>query len=381
VLLVAPLPGPPLLGGIETGVKLLLDSELSRRASMRLFNTARSENPARRIHRKVAFQLTACVRFAAALLRVKPRIVHVKAAAGINFYQHGLYAALARLVGRKVLLQLHAGNFHAFVEDAGPSRRRIIQWMLRLPHGLLALSTRWAEYFRNLSNGRSVAVVPNATLTERFLHATPDRARLGIPSDRLILLFMATRHPRLDADKGLPEVLQAVKRVRSRHPLLMLIVAGRTVGLEEIAGVLGPEGEAWKSVRPVADDEKHIIYRSADLFVLPSRFENMPNTVIEAMAAGLPVVATSVGAVPEMLVDGEEGFLVQVGAVDALAYRIDRLAEDAQLRLRMGRRAALRAAKEYNINLLERRLATEYVRLAPGMLPALRPLLADSSER
>jgi len=82
---------------------------------MRLFNTARNENPARGLPRKLAFQVSACARFIAALLRVRPRIVHVKAATGINFFQHGLYAALARLFGRKVLLHLHAGDFPAFV--------------------------------------------------------------------------------------------------------------------------------------------------------------------------------------------------------------------------------------------------------------------------
>ncbi|HYS04831.1 MAG TPA: glycosyltransferase family 4 protein [Candidatus Dormibacteraeota bacterium] len=380
MLLVAPLPGPPLLGGIETGVKLLLDTELSCRVSMRLFNTARNGNPTRGLPRKLAFQVSACARFIAALLRVRPRIVHVKAATGINFFQHGLYAALARLFGRKVLLQLHAGDFPAFVEKAGPLRRRIIRFVLRLPHGLLALSPRWAEYFHRLSDGRPVAVIPNATLTEGFFEGTPDRVRFGIPADRLVLLFIATRDPRLDADKGLPDLLEAVKRVRSRHPNLMLVLAGRTARLEEISAMLGPEGDAWKSVRPVAGEEKSSLYRSADLFVLPSQFENMPNTVIEAMAAGLPVVATPVGAVPEMLDDGEEGFLVPAGAVDVLADRIDRLARDTSLRRRMGSRAGLRAAREFHIHLLERRLAAEYARLAPGMLPALLPVLPRSSE-
>src|SRR5262245_21960881 len=111
VLLVAPLPAPPLLGGIETGVALHLQSDLARRVPTRLFNTSRDKDPTRKIHERLLYQLKSCAKFVATVGMTRPKIVHIKSASGINFYQNALYGLLARLLGRRVLLQLHAGDF------------------------------------------------------------------------------------------------------------------------------------------------------------------------------------------------------------------------------------------------------------------------------
>ena len=83
------------------------------------------------------------------------------------------------------------------------------------------------------------------------------------------------------------------------------------------------------------DVSEHL--RNADIFTLPSRWESLPLSIIEAMAAGLPVVATDVGGVAELVTDGHTGVLVPPRDVDALAASLDRLLADRQLRADMGR--------------------------------------------
>jgi glycosyltransferase involved in cell wall biosynthesis len=113
-------------------------------------------------------------------------------------------------------------------------------------------------------------------------------------------------------------------------------------------------------------DDVPDLLATADVFVLPSKSEGMPISVLEAMAAGLPVVASAVGGVPEVVVDGETGFLVPPGDPEALADALGRLLADGELRRRMGaagrRRAELRfdlpRFRQDHLQLYERLLAS-----------------------
>src|SRR5262245_4732018 len=286
VLLVAPLPAPPLLGGIETGVALHLQSDLARRVPTRLFNTAREKDPTRRTYQRLLYQLKSCARFVATVCLTRPKIVHIKSASGINFYQSAVYGLLARLLGRRVLLQLHAGDFPSFYSGAGRLGRAVIGIGLRLPHGLIALSPHWERYFRSLARSQSIAIIPNATQTDRFFLGRPDRPRFGLASENTILLFMGTRSVDMDREKGLPELVQAVARVRQRHPELLLALAGRHSHRELLTASLGPEGKGWAHLGTVSGEDKPALFRSVDIFVLPAMIENVPDTVVDAIAAG-----------------------------------------------------------------------------------------------
>jgi glycosyltransferase involved in cell wall biosynthesis len=89
-----------------------------------------------------------------------------------------------------------------------------------------------------------------------------------------------------------------------------------------------------------------------DVFVLPSGNEGTPVTAIEALASGCPVVATRVGGVPDVVRDGEDGFLVEVGAAEEVADRLERLAGDPELRARMGETGRARVVPRYGVERL-----------------------------
>jgi glycosyltransferase involved in cell wall biosynthesis len=239
----------------------------------------------------------------------------------------------------------------------------VIRRALRLAHRVVVLSEAGAVRLRPLAGRVPVVVVPNAVVTREFDRATSDRARFGIDPHRVALLFVGTRDRALDARKGLPHLIRAVAQVRRTHPELLLVLAGRAFEASELAAGLGEPGVGWISAGVVARADKAALFRSVDCFVLPSEVESMPNTVLEAMAAGLPIVATPVGAVPEMIADGQTGFLVPVGDVDALTAALARLVADPSLRGQTGTRAADAARRRYDFDALERRLAEEYASL------------------
>jgi glycosyltransferase involved in cell wall biosynthesis len=370
VLLVGPLGTPPLLGGVENGVHLLLRSQLAADVSMQVFNTGRAHDPTRPLREKLMYQLGACGRFIVTLITVRPRVVHVKTSSGVNFYQNALFVLIARLLGRKVVLQLHSGGFPHFFDSAGWLGRRLIRIGLGLPHMLIALSEGWAQYFRQRAASAVITVVGNAVSTSDYRDAVADRAGLGIPADRTALLFVSTRTRNLDVDKGLPELIRAIAIVRRRRPELLLVVAGPVSHAAELEASLGSAGDGWVSLGVVPPEQKPTVYRSVDLFALPSHYENMPNSLLEAMASGLPVIATPVGAIPEMVADEESGLLVSLRDEHELAERIERLVADPSLRRRLGERAASTAAREYDFAVLEERLRDAYIRVGGSALGA-----------
>jgi len=93
---------------------------------------------------------------------------------------------------------------------------------------------------------------------------------------------------------------------------------------------------------------------AADIFVLSSDYEGNPLSVIEAMAAGLPIVSTAVGGVPELLQNGKEGFIVQPGNADGISEAMVTLLKDSDLSRTMGRAAALRAKAKFDVSSMVR---------------------------
>jgi len=138
--------------------------------------------------------------------------------------------------------------------------------------------------------------------------------------------------------KGGPDLLAAFAELRKTHPKARLQV----VGPREISCAPGVEALGHRSA-----DDLRTLYREADIFCLPTRLEPFGVATLEAMHAGLPVVATRLGALPDLVEDGDSGFLVEVGDREGLSHALAQLADDASLRHRMGERGRTRAIAEF----------------------------------
>ena len=198
--------------------------------------------------------------------------------------------------------------------------------LLRRADACVAISPEIAALFRDagVAPGR-VLPIPNGVDTDRFRPADPVevpglRAELGLPRDRPVLLYTG----RLARTKGLLTLAEAFARLAERAPLPLLVLLGTGEGsvddceaeLRRLAAELPLAGSlalrGW-AANPVP------WLQAADLFVFPSEYEGFGLSLVEAMAAGLPVVATPVGAAPEVVRDGANGWLVPVGDAERLS--------------------------------------------------------------
>ena len=268
----------------------------------------------------------------------KPEVLH-------NFLFH------ANMVGRFVgwVTGVPAVICAVRVEDVERSFRL---WVDGATHWMMHRQTCVSESARRFTHEKSsipmekLIAIPNAIDLSKFenLESGKLRRELDLDTDAPILLTVG----RLSKQKGVQYLLRAMPEVLSEisNTRLALVGAGedeeslkalaRELGIQEAVRFLG-----WHAEIPE-------FLKDADLFVLPSLWEGMPNVILEAMASGVPSVATEVGGTPELVSDGETGVLVPPADSDALARNIIFLLQDRELRIRMGQNALERAKSHFS---------------------------------
>ena len=226
-----------------------------------------------------------------------------------------------------------------------------------------------------------------------------DRASLGLRDGDRIALFVG----RIDAQKSVSALLKAARLAFRDRPDWHLAIVGdgpdrlvlehperlrgepptrATLQDRPSPAAIGPEDRIhWLGRRP----DVFGLLKIADMFVLPSLWEGMPNAVLEAMAAGLPVVGTRVEGTEELVVEGETGWLVAPGDVDALADVLAKAADDPRTRERMGRAGRARVEVHYTqtqvINSYDRLWSTLLGLPEESLDPAARPADGKDSGR
>lgn len=209
-----------------------------------------------------------------------------------------------------------------------------------------------------------VSVIYNGIDTAAFNGpaASGVRQELGIDAKALIVLQVA----RLDYLKDHATAVRTLERVVRQRPDTCLVLVGEGPEREGIERLVA-ERKLGTSVRLVGlRTDVARFYRAADVFLLTSISEGIPLTVIEAMAAGLPVVGTAVGGMAEVVVDGETGFLVPSGNDAELAGRVVRLAAAPELGEQMGRAGRIRAQAQFSEATMHARYQALYEEMLRG---------------
>ncbi|CAO4152995.1 glycosyltransferase family 4 protein [Methylorubrum aminovorans] len=281
--------------------------------------------------------LAALARFTGALVTGRVELVHIHAAMRGSFWRKSLFARLARLRGIPVLLHLHGSEMKAFYESQSPAVKTAIVSQLERATRVLVLSESWQGFIQQIAPRARVVVMPN------YVALPPPATRVS--GGPVQLLFLGALGPR----KGIFDLLRALARAAAAGVPLHLTVGGdgQLTEARQLAAELGLGDrvtfEGW-----VDTNRRAVLLNEADAYVLPSYNEGLPMSVLEAMAAGLPVVTTTVGGLPELITSGEHGLLIKPGNVDALAEAIIDLSTDPQRRSSMGTAARERVAAHYS---------------------------------
>ena len=267
-----------------------------------------------------------------------PDLVHLHCWHGYDFW---LSACMAREAKRRrvpSILHLH-GNFDVLYPQWSRVRKLGFRRALAVADRLVVLSEGWRRWFAAHRGDGCIDVVRNGVDVSRFQPRANDAAR-----ETVRLLFVGTRHATL---KGAYDILAVIPAVLREAPGARFVFAGEDAERIEERCVRGTplaphcEFAGWKNPEEIA-----AYYADADVLLLPSQMEASPMALLEAMAAGLPVIASAVGAIPEILIAPDNGMLIEAGDRTALAGAILTLLRDADLRRRIGRNNRAKAEAE-----------------------------------
>jgi glycosyltransferase involved in cell wall biosynthesis len=159
------------------------------------------------------------------------------------------------------------------------------------------------------------------------------RAKADLP-ESVKVLFMGGSY---GVRKGVNELAEAIPTVLANQDHVAFLLCGAG-DVEEAYNRLQHQGfgQSIRYLGFVSEETKSELLATSDIYVLPSHSEGMPYSIIEAMAAALPIIATRIGSIPEVVVDGENGLLIPPGDVPALSGSIETLTADRELRQTMG---------------------------------------------
>jgi len=340
VLIVGPTPPP--IGGISAQVELLLNSSLNREFELAQFDPeaplvqAGERAP---LLKRLFVSARMAFRFLFRLVSAPVALVHLHASSFPGVYEKALLALIAKAMRRKVIFQLHGGGFEQAYRQS--RAKWLIRFCLRLPDRLVAVSEGLTREIRVALPDALVEVVPNSITTE------PYQPRLPRESGPLRILFVGW----MIREKGIFDLLDATARLAHRLPPFEVHMVGDGRAMGEFHQAVSERGmggifqiHGWQE-----GEDKCRFFRSADIFALPSHVEAFGIVLLEAMAAGLPIVATRVGGIPEIVVDGVQGDLVPPHDAEALAQALEKLCSDPELRARYGAAGLQKARAEYDV--------------------------------
>ena len=254
------------------------------------------------------------LRAAAAVRRVKPDVL-----VGLMF--HGMMTA--RLLGRMLGVPANVSSVHSDRHSA--AREQLLRVTRAMPDSVVALSEGLGRALvrSSVAKRHHTKTVPNAIDIDRYNPATSRveaRRGLGFEEDRFLWLAAG----RLEIEKDYPNMLRAFRILSERHAESTLLIAGEGAQKASLRAAIQRLGLSGRAHLIGLRDDMPNLLAASDAVVLSSAWEGMPMVVLEAMAARRPVVATSVGAVPDLIENGQTGFLVAPRSSKALADAMER---------------------------------------------------------
>lgn len=269
------------------------------------------------------------------------QILHVNMAADASYYRKKVFIDTAWIFKRKILIHEHGGDFEGFYYHRSNEKQRLgIQKTFARAGLVLVLSESWKEFFTPIVDANKIHVLQNGILI-------PDQGKKDYSGHSVLFLG------RICKEKGIGELLEAVPAIQKAVPDFQLILGGvwedRNERLKEKVKDFSQlvHCPGW-----VSGQEKEKYMEECSIFVLPSWFEGQPVSLLEAMAAGMCIVATAVGGIPQVigLGDDETGILLPPESSETLAEILIMLLKDEGKRRRMGQNARQRIMERYNIS-------------------------------
>ncbi|UCF32709.1 MAG: glycosyltransferase family 4 protein [Phycisphaerales bacterium] len=336
-------PSPDLMGGIATVVGQMLRIDYADRYETELFPVTFAVGDRERTTSRITRHVRHVRRLRRRVRDAQAAIVHIHTCSGFSFYRSALDLLAVAGTGCKTVLHVHGAAFDEFWARSSRPARNLIRWVLNRADRVIALSRGWRDRLRMMAPRARVMVVENA------VEAPPAVGTVRPSGPRRFVLLA-----KMDAWKGIDDLLDACALMASNdYPFQVTLAgppgsAGDETILRKKTAQRGVE-QIVQYVGPVQGQAKWELLQSSHVYLSPSHHEGMPISILEALACGLPVIATSVGAVPEVISHGREGLFAPPHSPQKLAQAMAAVARNEDLWRSMSQSARALAADRFSL--------------------------------
>ncbi|EJQ24128.1 glycosyltransferase family 4 protein [Bacillus cereus] len=268
------------------------------------------------------------------------KIMHIHTASRGSFFRKKIFVKLGKTFKKKVVLHIHGAEFMVFYQESSKDIRNQIREVLNQVDVIITLSQKWKEDIESITNNRNVKVIYNAIDSQKFNLSNLDNQNI---------LFMG----RVGTRKGIYDLVDIMPQVVSKFPHVKLHIAGdgdlpalkRKIKDLNINNSICIHG--W-----INHNQKIELLERSSIFALPSYNEGLPVSILEAMAAGLPVISTNIGGIPEQIDHKASGFIIKPGDTESLLNHIKFLLENEDARKQLGEAAKYKVDKSFSLNVI-----------------------------
>lgn len=365
VLVIGPVPPP--YHGVAVMTRTLLDSGVTERFEVLHLDTSDRRdvsNIGRLDFGNVQLALVHGTHFMRLLARGRMDVVYAPLSQNtLGFLRDSLFLLPALAAGLPVVLHLHGGRYDEFVRSAPFPVRGLARWIFSRATRIVVLGETLRGMLSGLAGDGQISVVPNGVADTSLV------SRDTSGGGRMRIIFVGNLIP----SKGYAELLDAVQTLLDEGMDVAVTFAGAVVDAaiheRALAGVRYGN-DRIRFTGSVDAAVRSELLAASDVLALPSHYGNEahPLVLLEAMAAGLPVVSTHHAAIPEIVVDGTTGLLVEPRDTGGLAAALRRLAQRPDERLAMGRAARRRYEERFTLSRWTERMTAVF----ESVLPAVR---------
>lgn len=320
-------------GGIASIIKNYLDYRDNKYFDYLFISIKRDGNFYAK-YSQLLFGFILMIRF---LINKNVDIIHAHPSENKGFWRYVPFYVLAKIFRKKIIFHMHGGSFNDFYRLSNSFKKNIIRKVLKSCDAIITLSSIWENYYSQLGINKTY-ILPNSV-------SVPSVNKYNSDCNTITYLGF------IEERKGIYDLIIAFEKLYFNYSTIRLNIcgSGEDIKLKKMIKNLNlidcVELHGW-----ISPEKRSQILENSSLFVLPSHYEAMPMSIIEAMAFGVPVVSTSVGSIPEVISDGFDGLLFNPGDIEALITCIYKLLKDRTLRLDMSRRAYEKVKKEFSMN-------------------------------
>jgi len=335
------------IGGILIACKTILESKLSEYVNWTLIDSTQQSSPPPPILLRI---LPALRRLSLFFLFISKPNIHgslIFTSAGLSFVEKGLMVLLSRLFKKKTIFCPRSGHI---IDELNPKRfmGKYIRFIIRNSSILMCQSDYWKQIYQDYSNlpdGRFV-VIPNMINVSQYSRYIKQQN----PSANIKILFLSS----ILRNKGIYDLINAVNLYKIKLQNCHFFICGHGSELAHIKELVKnlklSNLFSFKGV--VQGPEKIDILHQSDIFVLPSYREGLPNSILESMAAGLAVITTRVGGIPDVIENDKSGKLINPGDIESLGKAIVELSINRNLRKFLRNNAFDYVSKNHDVNVI-----------------------------